>query len=61
MPLFYEFRDDGVSSKPATIKGTYLDNYKKVWDLYITDSATTGAALLTRRVYWIRCIHTQTI
>ena len=47
MPLFYEFRDDGVSSKPATIKGTYLDNYKKVWDLYIADSATTGAALLT--------------
>ena len=47
MPLFYEFRDDGVCSKPATIKVTYLDNYKKVWDLYITDSATTGAALLT--------------
>ena len=47
MPLFYEFRDDGISSKPATIKGTYLDNYQKVWDLYITDSATTGAALLT--------------
>ena len=47
MPLFYEFRDDGVSSKPATIKGTYLDNYKQIWDLYITDSATTGAALLT--------------
>ena len=46
MPLFYEFRDDSVSSKPATIKGTYLDNYKNVWDLYITDSATTGAALL---------------
>ena len=47
MPLFYEFRDDSVSSKPATIKGTYLDNYKNVWDLYITDSATTGAALLS--------------
>ena len=47
MPLFYEFRDDSVSSKPATIKGTYLDNYKNIWDLYITDSATTGAALLT--------------
>ena len=47
MPLFYEFRDDSVSSKPATIKGTYLDNYKNVWDLYITDSATSGAALLT--------------
>ena len=47
MPLFYEFRDDSVSSKPATIKGTYLDNYKNIWDLYITDTATTGAALLT--------------
>ena len=47
MPLFYEFRDEGVTSKPATIKGTYLDNYKAIWDLYITDSATTGAALLT--------------
>ena len=47
MPLFYEFRDEGVTSKPATIKGTYLDNYKAIWDLYITDSATTGAALTT--------------
>ena len=47
MPLFYEFRDDNVTSQPATIKGTYLDNFKNVWDLYTTDSATTGAALLT--------------
>ena len=47
MPLFYEFRDDNVTAQPATIKGTYLDNYKAIWDLYITDTATTGAALLT--------------
>ena len=47
MPLFYEFRDDNVTAQPATIKGTYLDNYKSIWDLYITDTATTGAALLT--------------
>ena len=47
MPLYYEFRDDNVTAQPATIKGTYLDNYKAIWDLYITDSATTGAALLT--------------
>ena len=46
MPLYYEFRDDNVTAQPATIKGTYLDNYKNVWDLYITDSATTGADLL---------------
>ena len=47
MPLFYEFRDNGVTSQPATITGAYLDNYKNVWDLYTTDSATTGAALTT--------------
>jgi raffinose/stachyose/melibiose transport system substrate-binding protein len=46
MPLYYEFRDDGVTSCPATITGAYLDNYKAIWDLYITDSATTGADLL---------------
>ena len=45
MPLFYEFRDDGVKEQPAEIKGTYMDNYKAIWDLYITDTATTGAAL----------------
>ena len=47
MPLFYEFRDDKVTSQPAAIKGTYLDAFKNVWDLYTTDSATTGAALTT--------------
>ena len=47
MPLYYEFRDDGVTAQPATITGAYLDNFKAIWDLYITDSATTGADLLT--------------
>ena len=47
MPLYYEFRDDGITSQPETIKGTYLDNFKLIWDLYSTDSATTGADLLT--------------
>ena len=39
MPLFYEFRDDGVTKQPATVTGKYLDAYKNIWDLYITDSA----------------------
>ena len=39
MPLFYEFRDDGITEQPAAVKGTYLDAYKNIWDLYITDSA----------------------
>ena len=45
MPLFYEFRDDKVTAQPAEIKGTYLDNYKNIWDLYINNSDTKGAAL----------------
>ncbi len=47
MPLYYEFRDDGVTAQPATITGAYLDNFKNVWDLYTTDTATTGSALAT--------------
>ena len=47
MPLYYEFRDDGITAQPETIKGTYLDNFKMIWDLYTTESATTGADLLT--------------
>ena len=45
MPLFYEFRDDGVTAQPATITGKYLDNYKNIWDLYINNSATDPTQL----------------
>ena len=37
MPIYYEYKADGIGSTGA-IKGTYLDNYKAIWDLYITDS-----------------------
>jgi raffinose/stachyose/melibiose transport system substrate-binding protein len=47
MPLFYEFRDDKVTAQPATIKGTYLDNYKKIWDLYVANADTKPAELTT--------------
>ena len=40
LPLYYEFKDDNVTEQPATIKGTYLPNYKKIFDLYIADSTT---------------------
>ena len=46
LPIYYEYKADGIGSTDA-IKGTYLDNFKNVWDLYTTDSATTGAALTT--------------
>lgn len=38
MPLFYEFRDDNVTSQPAAVTGAYLDNYKNIWDLYINNA-----------------------
>ncbi|MBQ8612402.1 MAG: carbohydrate ABC transporter substrate-binding protein [Oscillospiraceae bacterium] len=45
MPLYYEFRDNGVTECPAEITGAYLDNFKNIWDLYITDSAVDPATL----------------
>ena len=47
MPLFYEFRDDKVTEQPATIKGTYLDAYKNIWDLYINNSSADKTSLST--------------
>ena len=47
LPLFYESRDDNWLTVPAQITGAYLDNYKNIWDLYITDTATDKAALAT--------------
>ena len=47
MPLFYEGRDEGWTEAPSEIKGTYLDNYKKVWDLYINNSKYDKNSLAT--------------
>lgn len=44
LPIYYEYQADGIGSTEA-IKGTYLDQYKQIWDLYITD-ATCDAKLL---------------
>ena len=44
LPLYYEYKADGITSSPA-IKGTYLDNYKQIFDLYITDSTCDPALL----------------
>ena len=37
MPIYYEYQADGIGDTDA-IKGTYLDNYKKIWDLYINNA-----------------------
>lgn len=38
LPLYYEFVNDKIVGQPATIKGTYLENFKNIWDLYINNS-----------------------
>ncbi len=43
LPLHYE----GVNADSATITGEYLDLFKNVWDLYITDSSADPKTLST--------------
>lgn len=45
LPLYYEYQADGITSTDA-IKGTYLDNYKAIWDLYI-NNATCEPTMLS--------------
>ena len=47
MPLYYEFKEDGVTEQPAEIKGTYMNLFKNIWDLYITDTAADAKTLST--------------
>ena len=47
MPLYYEFRDDGVTAQPATITGAYLDNFRAIWDLYIDNASAEKTSLTT--------------
>lgn len=44
LPIYYEYKDEGVNDA-AELKGTYLENYKNLFDLYITDSTCDPAEL----------------
>ena len=44
LPIYFEYQEDGISST-AAIKGTYLDNYRAMWDLYINNSTCEPASL----------------
>ena len=37
LPIYFEYQEDGLDNTDA-IKGTYLDNYKNIFDLYINNS-----------------------
>lgn len=47
LALYYEFKEDGcdLTAGEATIDGTYLDNFKNVWDLYVNNSSADPKTL----------------
>ena len=47
LPIYYEYKADGISSTDA-IKGTYLDNYRQIWDLYINNATCEPTLLSTK-------------
>ena len=47
MPIYYEYQADGITSTEA-IKGTYLDNYKAIWDLYINNATCEPTTLAAK-------------
>ena len=47
LPIYYEYKADGIGYTDA-IKGTYLDNYRNIWDLYINNSTCEGKDLAAK-------------
>lgn len=47
LPIYFEYQDEGITSTDA-IKGTYLDNYKNIWDLYINNSTCEPSELAAK-------------
>mgnify|MGYP001700212953 CR=1 FL=1 len=47
LPIYYEYKEDGIDNTDA-IKGTYLDNYRQIWNLYINNATCDPTALSTK-------------
>lgn len=47
LPIYYEYKDEGINSTEA-IKGTYLDNYRQIWDLYINNATCKSTEISTK-------------
>ena len=47
VPLYYEFEANNITEQPATLTGEYLDNFRNIWDLYITDASVDAKSLST--------------
>ena len=47
LPIYFEYQADGIDTT-TTIKGSYLNNYKDMWDLYINNSTCAPAELASK-------------
>ena len=47
LPIYFEYQADGISDTEA-IKGTYLENYKQIFDLYINNSTCDPKELASK-------------
>ena len=47
LPIYYEYKADNIGST-AAINGTYLENYKNIWDLYINNATCAPAELAAK-------------
>lgn len=47
LPIYYEYKEDGIDKTDA-IKGTYLDNYRQVWDLYVNNETCKPSEISTK-------------
>lgn len=45
MPLYFELSQTQIEGQPETIEGTYLPNYKNIFDLYINNSTVEPTTL----------------
>ncbi|WP_298032550.1 ABC transporter substrate-binding protein [uncultured Dysosmobacter sp.] len=47
LPIYFEYQDKGIGTTDA-IEGTYLDNYKAIFDLYINNSTCDPKELASK-------------
>lgn len=47
LPIYYEYMADGISATEA-IKGSYLDEYRQIWDLYINNATCSPSVLSSK-------------
>lgn len=45
LPLYYELKDVDIEGQPESIEGTYMENYKNIFDLYINNSTVEPSTL----------------